>query len=96
MTYEELKDDLEVQLELITKRQLSEEELEKAARDYYALFNNNCDSLCESVVKSHNENIKPMQDREGEPMDLLRRHYYSTRLYFSKTPGRKSYSATHK
>lgn len=85
MTYEQLKDNLEVQLELITKRELSEEELEKAAKEYYALFDNTCDSLCVSVVKYNNEMVLPMQQKPGEPMDLLRRHYYSTRLYLSPT-----------
>ncbi|MGI9544673.1 MAG: hypothetical protein ACR2MX_15530 [Cyclobacteriaceae bacterium] len=85
MTYGELKDNLEVQLELLAKRELSNAELERAAKEYYALFDNTCDSLCEAVVKYNNDMVVPLQERPGAPMDLLRRHYYSSVLYYSPT-----------
>lgn len=83
--FDELKEDIEYALELITKRQLSEEEIERATREYYALFDNRCGARCIAVTKANNERVKPMKTSAGEPADLLARQYYSRALYFSPT-----------
>lgn len=82
---DDLKGDLEYCLELIAKRQLTDEEIDRAAREYYALFDNQCAARCIETTQANVDRVEPMKTRPGEPADLLARQYYSRVLYFSPT-----------
>lgn len=84
-SFDDLQKDLEYVLELITKRQLSDEEIERATREYYALFDNHCELRCIENTQAHNDRVEPMKTKPGTPADLLARQYYSRVLYFSPT-----------
>ena len=84
-SYKALKRDVSYVLELLADRELSAAEKEKAAKEYYSLFDNSCDSLCYEVIEFNLNQVKPMKERPGEPMDLIRRHWYTTTLYYSPT-----------
>ncbi len=84
-SFRELEDEVEYVLELITSRELSDEEITRATREYYLLFDNDCGQSCVDAVKANRDRVEPMRTNPGGPLDILARQYYSYTLYFSPT-----------
>ena len=78
-----IRDDLEVVLELLAKRQLTEKELDAAVLEFQGLFDTI--EACRESLEANRELVGPMVERQGEPIDVYLRHFYSELLYFSPT-----------
>lgn len=83
LAYDDMRDNVEYVLELIAKRPLSADEVERAANEYYASFDHHCGPRCIDAVNVNKRRVQPMATDPGSPRDLLARQYYSRVLYFS-------------
>ena len=81
--FDELKNELGHVLELITKRRLSDEEIERAAGEFHAHFDDDCGPACMDAVAMNKRLVEPMATQPGSPRDLLARQWLSGHLYFS-------------
>ncbi len=83
LSFEQLKGELEYVLELVTKRQLSDAEVERAAGEFVSHFDGRCDRDCAYAVEQNKLLVEPMATQPGSPRDLLARQWLSQHLYFS-------------
>jgi len=85
MSFDELAREVEYVLELIAKRNLSDEEIQRATSEFQASFDGRCAKPCIAAVRGNLDSVEPMKSAPGTPRDLLARQYYSRTLYFSPT-----------
>ncbi len=85
LSFSALEKESEYVLELITKRELSDAEIERATREYISTFDNQCLERCVEITQMNRDRVEPMASAPGSPRDLLARQYYSRSLYFSPT-----------